>query len=59
MLAELGGGDSLKVPGISPSCWELIHSEFDDVFEKPGTPPERVIKYKIDLLPNSVLPTKK
>ena len=42
--------------------WSLragICSEFSDVFEKPGTPPERAIKNKIDLLPDSVPPAKR
>ena len=55
----LGGGDSIKVPGTNPSHWELICSKFSDVFEKSGTPPERAIKYEIDLLPDSVPPAKK
>ena len=59
VLAELGGGDSTKVPGTDPSHWELICSEFSDVFEKPGTPPERAIKHEIDLLPDSVPPAKR
>ena len=59
LLAVLGGGDSTKVPGTDPSHWELIYSEFSDVFEKPGTPPERAIKHEIDLLPDSVPPAKR
>ena len=46
--------------GTVPSYKVLIpymrveYSEFSDVFEKPGTPPERFIKLEIDLLPESV-----
>ena len=47
VLAVLGGGDSTKVPGTDPSHWELICSEFSNVLEKPGIPPERPVKYKI------------
>ena len=54
VLTALGGGDSTKVPGTDPSHWELICSEFSDALEKPSTPPERAIKYKIDLLPDSI-----
>ena len=59
VLTALGGGNSTKVQGIDLSCRELICGEFSDIFEKPGTPPERVIKYKIDLLPDSVPPAKR
>ena len=52
----MGEGDNTKVPGTEPSHWELICSEFSDIFEKPGTPPERAIKHEIDLLPDTVLP---
>ena len=52
------GGNSTKVPGTDPSHWDLICSEFRDVFEKLGFPPERAIKYLIDFLPDSVLPVK-
>ena len=38
VLAVLGGGDSIKVLGTNPSHWELIYSDFSDVFDKPGTP---------------------
>ena len=53
VLAELGEGDSTKVPGNDLLFWELIFSEFKSVFEKTGTPPDRAIKHEIDLLPNS------
>ena len=59
VLAAFGGGDSTKVPGTDPSHWELICSEFSDIFEKPGTPPERFIKHVIDLLLDSVLSAKR
>ena len=52
----LGGEDSTKVPVTDPSCWELICSECSDDFEKPGTTPERAIKYEIDLLSDSIPP---
>ena len=52
------GRDSTKVLGIDPLHWELICSEFSDVFEKPGTPSERAIKHKINLLPDSILSAK-
>ena len=52
VLAALERGDSTKVPGTDTSYWELIYSEFKDIFEKLGTPPERAIKHEIDLLPN-------
>ena len=45
ILAALGGGTSIKVPGTDPSHWELICSVFSDIFEKLGTPPERDIKH--------------
>ena len=48
---SIGGKDQYQ--GTDLSHWELICSEFSDVFEKPGTPPERTIKYKIELLLNS------
>ena len=57
VLAELGGGDSTKVPGTDPSHWELIFSELTDVFEKLATLPEKAIKLKIDLLPDFAPPT--
>ena len=38
VLATLGEGDSMKVPGTDLSLWELIFSEFSNVFEKPSTP---------------------
>ena len=50
----LGGGDSTKVPGTDPSCWKQIYYEFGDIYEQPGTPPKRLIKYKVTLLPDSV-----
>ena len=53
-VGSLGGGDSTKVPGTDPSHKELIGSEFTDISEKPGTPPEIAIKHEIDLLPESV-----
>ena len=59
VLAALGGGDSTKVPGIDPSHWEQICSEFSDVFYPPGTPPERAIKNEIDPLSDTVLTTKR
>ena len=59
VLAVLGEGDRAKVPGNDPSCWELICSEFSNIFEKPDTPPERAIKCKIDLLPDSAPPAKR
>ena len=59
MLSALGGGDSTNVPGTYPSHWELIYSEFSDVFKKPGIPPKSTIKHKIDLLPDSVPPAKR
>ena len=58
MLAALVGGDSTNIPGTDSLCWELICSESSDVFELPGITPERAIKYKIDLLPDSVPPVK-
>ena len=48
VLAVLEGGDSTKVPSSDPSHWDLICSEFSDVFEKPGTHPWRAIKYETD-----------
>ena len=53
------GGDSTKVPGTNPLWWKLICSEFSDLLENPGTPSERAIKHKIDLLPDSVSPAKR
>ena len=32
VLAVLGGGDGIKVPGIDPSHWEQICSELSDIF---------------------------
>ena len=55
----MGGGDSTKVLDIDPSHRELICSVFSNGFEEPGTPPERAIKYEIDLLPDSVPPAKR
>ena len=55
-LEILGGVDSIKVTGTDPLHWKLICSEFSDVLDKPGTSPERAIKYKIGLLPDSVPP---
>ena len=37
------GGDGTKVPGADPSCSKLVFSKFRDIFEKPGTLPERFI----------------
>ena len=34
-------------------------SKFSDVFEKPGTPPNRAFKLEIDLLLKSVPPAKR
>ena len=59
MLLALGEGYSTKLLGTDPSHWDLICSEFSDVFEKPRTSPERAIKHEINLLPNSVLPAKR
>ena len=59
VLLSLGGENSTNILGIDPSHWELICSGFSGVFEKPSTPPERAIKFKIDFLPDSVLPTKR
>ena len=59
VLAVLGGGDSTKVLGTNPLHWELIHSEFSDIFEKQSNSLERTTKHNIDLLPNSVLPAKR
>ena len=58
-FGSVWGGDSTKVPGTDLSRWELICNEFSDAFEKPGTPPERAIKYEIDLLPDTVPPAKR
>ena len=44
LLAALREGDNAKVPGTDPSYWELMCSEFGDLFEKPSTPSERAIK---------------
>ena len=52
-------GKSKKVPPAEHSCWELICCKLSDVFEKPGTPPEKAIKHEIDLLLDSVLPAKR
>ena len=51
--------DSIKVPNSDPLYWELICSELSNVLEKSGTPPERNINHKIDLMPNSVTPAKR
>ena len=59
VLAVLGGRDSTKVPGTDSTRWEQIYSEFSDILEQPGTPPERAIENKIDFMPDSVLPAKK
>ena len=59
VLVALGGRDSTKVICTDPSHWELICSESSDGFEKPGTPPEKAIKHKIYLLPDSVPPAKR
>ena len=32
VLTSLGVGHSTKVPGIDSTCWELIWSEFSDIF---------------------------
>ena len=56
MLAALGGGDSTKVTGTDPTHWEQICSEFSNDFKQLGTPPERAIKCKINLLSDSVPP---
>ena len=53
-IAVLGGGDSTKVQSIDLSHWKHICSEFYDIFGTTGTPPDRAIKHKIDLLPNYV-----
>ena len=58
-IGSIGGLDSTKVPSTHPSCWELICCEFNEFFDKPHSPPEREIKYKIDLLPDSFLSAKK
>ena len=54
VLAALGGVNSTKVPGTDPSYWELVFSEFSNVFENPGTLLERAIKHEIDLPPDCV-----
>ena len=59
LLAALGGGDSTKIQGTNPSCWEIVCSEFSDILENPGTLPERSIKHEIDLLPDSIPDAKK
>ena len=58
-MAVLGGRDSTKVPGIDASYWELIFSKFSAVFKKPGTPPERAINHKINLMLDFVLSPKR
>ena len=55
----MGEGDSTKVPGSDPSNWETIYSKFSSVFEKTGTPPPRIIEYKIHLVLDSVPPAKR
>ena len=59
VLAVLWEGDSNKVPGTDSSYCDQIYSEFSDIFEQPGTPPERAIRHKIDLLLDSILPAKR
>ena len=59
MLAVLGGGDRTKVLCTDTSHYELICCEFSDVFEKPSAPPERAIKYEINLLSDSIQPAKR
>ena len=54
----LEGGGSTKVPGTDLSFRELICSKFGDICEKLGTPPRRAIKRDVNLLPDSVPPTK-
>ena len=49
---------SMQWPGIDHSYWELIFSEFTDVFENPSPLPGRAIKHKINLLPDTVQTTK-
>ena len=45
LLPVLWGGDNAKVPGTDPPYWELICSNLSNIFEKPGTPPERAIEH--------------
>ena len=59
VLAILEGGNSVKLLGTDLSYWEQICNEFSEVFEKPGTLPERAIKKDIGLLPDSVPPDKR
>ena len=59
VLAALNGEDNTKIPGTDLSHCGLICSELSDVFEKPGTLPERAIKHETDLLPGFVQPTKR
>ena len=59
MFVVLGGRDSTKVLSIDLLHGELICCEFKDVNEWPSNPPERGIKLEIDLLPNSVPPSKR
>ena len=59
VLAALGVGDGTKITSTDLSYWELICSEFSNILEPPGTPPERATEFKIDLLPDSVLPAKR
>ena len=58
-VGSVGGWDSTKVLGTDPSRWELICSEFSDVFEQPGTPPEIATKHEIGLLIDSEPPAKR
>ena len=59
MLVVLGGGDNTKVLDTDPLFWELSSSEFSDIFEMPGAPPNKAIKHEVELLPNSVPPAKR
>ena len=59
LLAILGGGETIKVPGTGPLPWEVICCEYSDVSKKPSTPPERAIKHEIDLLLDSVPPAER
>ena len=55
VLLALGRRESTKVLCANPLHWELICS---NIFEKPDITHERAIKQEIDLLPDSVRPTK-
>ena len=54
LRTSTGAGDL-----ITPSRWDTLCNEYQDIFEEPGTPPPRQVKHHIDLHPGARPPAQR